>query len=250
MPEVLTQLRLPFDVPPAPERTSRSRHVRIGADVFRYSLTRARRRTIALLVERTGIEVRAPRHATIAEIESFIREKEPWIRKRLAEPRVRPFIWESGAILPWLGGTLTVALRADASGIASNGRQLEIGLAEAHPRGLRERAVAWIQEQALALFRERAVVMSGPLGLGPAKVGLSNALTQWGSCGEDGRVLLNWRLMMLPRRLIDYVVAHELAHRRELNHSERFWAIVESLYPGHAEARRELRRLAGSLPEL
>ena len=244
------QLILPFDMPPAPQSPGRARHVRIREEVFRYSLARARRRTIALRVDGDGIEVRAPRHATIAEIESFIREKERWIRRRLTEPRVRPFVWEAGAVLPWLGGGLTVAPLAHGRGVARKGERLEIGLADAGDRGLRACALGWIREQALALFRERIAAMSGRFGLEVTGVGLSNALTQWGSCSGKGRVLLNWRLMMLEPQLIDYVVAHELAHRRELNHSKRFWAIVASLHPDHVAARRELRRRAKDLPEL
>jgi len=81
-------------------------------------------------------------------------------------------------------------------------------------------------------------------------MGLSDARTRWGSCGASGRVLINWRLMLLPPHLIDYVVMHELAHLREPNHSTRFWNIVASTYPGHRAARRELNALAHMLPEL
>lgn len=241
------QLRLAFDFAEAPP-PGRARHVRMGEEIFRYSVARARRRTIALLVEGGGIEVRAPRHASIADIEAFIREKERWIRRRLAEPRVRPFVWQAGAVLPWLGGSLAVVLRPDSSAIAGNGGRLEIGLTGAGERSVRERALDWIRDQALAVFHQRVEAISPTPE--PVPIGLSNALTQWGSCNSRGRVLLNWRLMMLPPRLIDYVVAHELAHRRELNHSKRFWAVVASLYPDHAAARRELRRLARTLPEL
>jgi predicted metal-dependent hydrolase len=79
---------------------------------------------------------------------------------------------------------------------------------------------------------------------------LSNARTQWGSCSARGRVLLNWRLVLMPGPLIDYVVAHELAHLKELNHSQRFWTLVEGLYPAHLQARRALERLGRQLPEL
>jgi len=243
----LIQLGLAFDAPEAPA-PAHARHLRMGREIFRYSLARARRRTIALLVEGDGIEVRAPRHVSISEIEAFILEKERWIRRRLAEPRAGPFIWQSGAMLPWLGRSLTIVPNRESSATARSGERLEIGLAGAGERGLRERALAWIRDQALALFCERVAAIS--LTPEPVQVGLSNALTQWGSCNRKGRVLLNWRLMMLPPRLIDYVVAHELAHRSELNHSKRFWAVVASLYPDHTAARRELRHLAPTLPEL
>ena len=71
-------------------------------------------------------------------------------------------------------------------------------------------------------------------------VKLSNSRTQWGTCNHKGEIRLNWRLIQMPPRIADYVVAHEVAHLIELNHSRRFWALVESLLPGHADARREL----------
>jgi predicted metal-dependent hydrolase len=242
----MTQLDLAFGVPP--EARGATRLLLVGKSPLRYALTRAKRRTIALFAGPEGIEVRAPQRATIAEIESFIREKETWIRKRLAEPRPARFRWNNGAVLPWLGGALSVVLRPDASGVARAGARLEIGTARGGAP--REHALTWIRQQALVLFRERVDALSARSGLAASAVALSNAATQWGSCNAKGRILLNWRLMMFPLRLIDYVVVHELAHRRELNHSKRFWAIVASLCPEHAAHRRELHRLARSLPEL
>ncbi len=69
---------------------------------------------------------------------------------------------------------------------------------------------------------------------------LSNARSEWGSCNHRGELRLSWRLAQLPPALADYVIAHEVAHLAELNHSPRFWALVETLYPGHAAARRAL----------
>jgi len=213
-----------------------------------YHLVRARRRTIALFVDEDGIEARAPRHAAIADIEAFIREKERWIRRRLAEPRRAPFVWEHGAKLPWLGGTLTLVLHAESDRVHVRGDMLEVGLADG--TGLRAKVLGWIRDHALVFFRERVGVASQPHGLQATGVGLSDARTRWGSCGAEGHVLLNWRLMLMPDRLIDYVVAHEVAHLRVLDHSPQFWAIVARLYPDYLSARRELNRLGRTLPDL
>ena len=244
----LRQLQRPFDVSPVPEKPGRLRQVQVHGGIFSYRLVRARRRTIALLVDADGVEARAPRYATVADIEAFIRKKESWIRRRLAEPRQLPFVWEAGAGLPWLGQVLTLALRRGEIGVWISDGRLEFGLDDGS--SLRERALEWIREQALAFFRERIAVLSRPLALHVAGLGLSNARSRWGSCSTDGRVLLNWRLMLLPPRVIDYVVAHELAHRVEFNHSARFWNIVAGLCPEHRSARQELNALAKRLPEL
>jgi predicted metal-dependent hydrolase len=248
MSQALKQLLLPFEVLPWLEKPGRIRQLRLSGGVLGYRLVRARRRSVALGVDTEGLEVRAPRWVSVAEVETFIREKERWIRKRLAEPRRTPFVWENGAKLPWLGQQVTLALRADNDAVRLCGDTLEIGLADG--AGLRARALEWIRTRALAFFGERVAALSQCHGLQVTGVGLSDARTRWGSCGAEGRVLLNWRLMLLPARLADYVVAHELAHLRELNHSPRFWALVAHLYPDYRSARSELNELSRMLPNL
>jgi predicted metal-dependent hydrolase len=235
-----------LDVAPRPDEVW-DRQVQLAGGILGYKLVRARRRTIALFVDGNGIEARAPRQAAVAEIETFMREKERWIRRQLAAPRRRPFVWEAGAALPWLGQSVTLALRVGENSVRLSCGLLEVGLADG--AGLRERVLAWIREQALALLRERVVALSRVLDLTVSGVGLSNAKTRWGSCSASGRIRLNWRLMLLPPHLVDYVVAHELAHRRELNHSVRFWNVVATLYPRYREARRELSALSKTLPD-
>jgi len=248
MSRALEQLRLPFEIPPAPEMAGRTRQVQLAGGVLSYRLVRARRRTLSLMVEAEGVQVRAPRHAALTDIEAFIREKEQWIRKRLAAPRRAPFVWQAGARLPWLGRTVTLALRHGETGVWLSDGALEFGLADG--ASLRERALGWMRARALEFFCDRLAKLSDAHGLRVSSIGLSDAQTRWGSCGRNGRILLSWRLMMLPPHLIDYVAAHELAHLRELNHSPRFWDIVALLYPDHRAARRELNRRALTLPDL
>jgi predicted metal-dependent hydrolase len=239
-------MQLPFDIAPPSEKPRRLHHVLLAGGILAYRLVRAKRCTLGLSVAGEGIEVRAPRRATLSDIDAFIREKERWIRKRLAGPRRVPFIWQAGATLPWLGRMLTLVLRDGETWLSED--ELRLGLADG--ANLRERALEWMRGEARAFFRVRVAELSRPLGLRVSGVGLSDARTRWGSCSGNGRLLLNWRLMLLPPRLIDYVVAHELAHLRELNHSPRFWAVVATLYPDHRSARRELNALAHTLPEL
>lgn len=237
-------MQLPFDIAPPSEKPRQLHHVLLAGGTLAYRLVRAKRCTLGLSVAGEDIEVRAPRRATLSDIDAFIREKERWIRKRLAGPRRVPVIWQAGARLPWLGRMLTLVLRDGETRLSED----ELGLADG--ASLRERTLEWMRGEARAFFRERVAELSRPLGLRVSGVGLSDARTRWGSCSASGRLLLNWRLMLLPPRLIDYVVAHELAHLRELNHSPRFWAQVATLYPDHRSARRELNALAHTLPEL
>ena len=100
---------------------------------------------------------------------------------------------------------------------------------------------AWLQTEARALFRERLAIFEARLGVRHRVLRLSSAKTRWGSCSADGRVLLNWRLIHFPLSSIDYVVAHELAHLKEMNHGPRFWATVAGVLPEYEAARDHIK---------
>ena len=99
----------------------------------------------------------------------------------------------------------------------------------------------WYRQHALTCFTERIALYSRKLGVALPQLRLSNARTLWGSCNSHGIIRLNWRLIQKPLNLVDYVVAHELSHLIEMNHSKAFWQTVESVYPGYAGARKKLR---------
>jgi predicted metal-dependent hydrolase len=114
-----------------------------------------------------------------------------------------------------------------------------------HPRAQDEAQVAelvgkWLKEEALRLVAPQVAMYAQRVTALAPTVRLSNARSEWGSCNAKGDIRLNWRLVQLPPALAEYVVAHEVAHLVELNHSPRFWAMVEMLMPGHAALRREL----------
>lgn len=98
-----------------------------------------------------------------------------------------------------------------------------------------------------ALFHGRAAHFAPRLGVTFGKVRVKDQKTLWGSCSPSGDLNFNWRLTLAPAEVLDYVVIHELAHRREMNHSRRFWALVESVCPEHRERRRWLRRNSEAL---
>jgi hypothetical protein len=156
-----------------------------------------------------------------------------------------PTEWREGAALLYQGRPLRLALfAARRKKIAADLMHLTV----LHPNPDDEDQIEafvgrWLKEQALATLAPRVAHFASRLSAVPPLVKLSNARAQWGSCNHKGEISLNWRLVQLPPRLADYIVAHEVAHLVELNHSPRFWALVETLLPGHAEARRELDAL-------
>lgn len=250
----MTRLSLQFDPEPVRTRTDTVRCVVLPWGVLHYRFVRARRRTIGIVVHRGEVEARAPRHIALADVEEFIREKERWIAKRLAEstPEPPPFRWSEGQTLPVLGRAALLSASPGEGAVRLNHDQLLLPLTAC--ACWRELTIEWLRATAFDLFRERVRHYAASLGVREPSLGLSNGQTRWGSCwrarGEAGRVLLSWRLVHLPPHLTDYVVAHELAHLRELNHSPRFWAIVAHLFPEYLLARRELNRLGRTLPRL
>ncbi len=252
------QLPLQFEVPRATLANAAARRILLADGWLPYGFTRAKRRTLSITVRPQGIEIRAPRWVSITQVEAFIREKENWIRRRMADFRhgQESFAWRDGAYLPFFGRLLVLeSVPATATSLRreilleSECLKVPVDPSEG-PVNLRSAVLPWLRASALTMFRDRVVHFAQLLGVPVPEVRLSNARTQWGSCNASGRVLLNWRLVHLPFRLVDYVVAHEVAHLREMNHSEKFWALVESACPGCREARRELNVLGKNLPDL
>jgi len=223
------------------------RRVVLAGQPVDYRLIRARRRSIGMEVHFEGLTVRAPRWVTLRDIEATLVERAAWIVRSLAEWRARrrdvmPREWISGAPIAFRGAALTLALYpARHAEIAADLFHLTVR----HPHAHDERQVAecvreWLRDQAWTLVAARVAHYVRQVGSTPPSVRLSNARGEWGSCNAKGEIRLNWRLVQLPPALAEYVVAHEVAHIVELNHSRSFWAVVESLLPGHAALRRQL----------
>jgi predicted metal-dependent hydrolase len=249
------QLELPLAVAPVAPPAGTLRYIQLGSEIVGYRFRRAHRRSIGIVIDDDGLRVAAPGHTPITEVEAFIREKARWVLKKLSEWRNAPkppvVNWADGATIAFLGAPLTIELLPDRRDISLENGRLGIGLApRGGPAALRKRGIAWIKERARSLLSERLALYAARLGVPTPALTLSNARTQWGLCREDGQVRLNWRLIHLPMHLVDYVVAHELAHLREMNHSARFWAVVGGLYPDYRNARSELRRCNHRLPIL
>jgi predicted metal-dependent hydrolase len=233
--------------------TERRRPVLLAGEVHHYRLRRAKRRTIGFSIDDAGLTVSAPRWVRLAEIEAAIVEKERWIRTTLNEwrdwrskrnlPRVH---YADGGTLPYLGQPVTLRLHAEqkSTGLVDEGSTRLLCLAlppDSTEAQIKDAVQAWLQTQARRVLDERLRMLAERSGLSYKSWTLSSARGQWGSCTHDGRIRLNWRLMHFALPVIDYVVAHELAHVREMNHSPRFWTAVGQLLPGFEAARDEIK---------
>ena len=235
----------------------RERRILLAGKILPYTLRRSTRRSIGIAVDENGLHAAAPYWVRLEEIEAFMREKQRWILRSLSEAhrRIQPaFVWQEGARLPYFGRDIGIAITNNKA-IVLRDDALYVGLADdATPARLRESVINWLNVQGLDFFRRRMEVIAPRLGVEVPPLGLSRARTQWGNCARktDGstRVLLNWKLVHYEAHLIDYVITHELAHLRHMNHSAAFWRTVGRAYPGYEAARRELRQRAHWAPEL
>ena len=218
--------------------------VTLSGREMRYVLKRSSRRTVGLRITPGGLTVSIPLKMPEYGIESILKAKAGWILKKLDEAKSPPALqWTDGEKIPYLGThhALRIVHAARAKADMKEGF-LEVALPEARPEKIEATVIHWYKRQALDCFAERIAHYCPKLGLQLPRLHISSARTRWGSCNSKGEVRLNWRLMRLPLELVDYVVAHELSHLIEMNHSPAFWKTVESIYPAYRTARMALRR--------
>ena len=240
---------------PAPAGAAPTRHALLGGRAVEFRFERRRRRTIGIRVSENGLSVAAPLRTPWREVEGFLHEKARWILakldQRMAAGKPRTIFGESGETLPLHGREIALVVSPAKRSIRLHGADLHIGVPEPHRRGaVRELLLHWLKARALEALAPRVAHYAARVSLPPPPLKLSNARTQWGVCMASGRLRLSWRLVHLDPELADYVVAHEVAHLVELNHSERFWALVEWLYPHWREARERIERDAATIPRI
>ena len=255
---------LPEPVPradPLPRVARPTRIARLGEHTLHYALRRSRRRSIGFVVGAEGLVVSAPKWVSLREIDAAVQEKSRWITAKLAEQRellarreAARTVWADGALIDYLGAPLVLRLGRAGDGVAFDAgttpRTLHVGLpVDAAEVRVRDVVQSWLQREARRVFTERSAWFAEQLGVRVTRLSLSSAQTRWGSASANGAIRINWRLVHFALPTIDYVVAHELAHLREMNHGPRFWATVRSVLPKYDEERRRLRDAPAGTPD-
>ncbi len=237
-----------------------TREAVLGHAHVAYEFARGKRRTIGFVVGADGLSVRAPRWVALRDVDAALQEKADWIVRKLDEAQQRHerlesarIEWKDGARLPFLGEQVTVRLdprhafdgigaMLDAEPGEGGARELRLSVANnATTAQIRDAAQAWLMRQAKRIFQERLTLYAPQLGVQWTRMSLSNAATRWGSASADGAIRLNWRLVHYRMPVIDYVVVHELAHLRVMDHSPRFWETVERVVPDYGALRQQLK---------
>jgi predicted metal-dependent hydrolase len=235
------------------------REIALGIHRVAYELRRSRRRSIGFVVGAEGLSVSAPKWVGLGDIEAALRDKAAWILRKLQEQRERgqrlaaaKVDWREGTVIPYLGDSVILLLDSRTTGAelktAENALPgvpaltLHLGLPQsATTAQIRDAVQSWLQREARRVFEERCALFTARLGVRMKRLSLSSAATRWGSASADGSVRLNWRLIHFGLPVIDYVVTHELAHLREMNHSPAFWDVVRAALPEYESARGALR---------
>ena len=237
-----------------------TREAVLGHAQVAYEFARGKRRTIGFVVGAEGLSVRAPRWVALRDVDAALQEKADWIVRKLDEAQQRHerlesarIEWKDGARIPFLGEQVTVRLdprhafdgvgaMLDAEPGEGGVRELRLSVANnATTAQIRDAAQAWLMRQAKRIFQERLTLYAPQLGVQWTRMSLSNAATRWGSASADGAIRLNWRLVHYRMPVIDYVVVHELAHLRVMDHSPRFWETVERVVPDYGALRQQLK---------
>jgi len=216
---------------------------------------RSEKATRVRLVVRAGprVELTLPAGASLPAAEVFLRDNLPWLERALAKARpAQSSVCRHLADFPsvtvddrWAEVELVAAGRAGFRLLATD--RVRISYPEADPEGGARRAL-----RALASETLRAAVarLSRRVGVAVAEVSVRDQSTRWGSCSAEGALSLNWRLVLLPPAIHDHVILHELAHRRHMDHSDRFWGQLESWDPDWRRHDRELTRTWNRLMDL
>jgi predicted metal-dependent hydrolase len=204
--------------------------------------TRARRVRVNVHAH-TGVEVVLPAGASERAAAAAIVELRPWIERRLSDVRgVLAQIAERGATVPYLGTTLQLQAQPERQRVHRQGERLLVPGGD--PRPALERWYRRMARHEVAMRLDHATALAGT----PYRDLVIRAQrTRWASCSATGRMSFNWRLLLAPESVLDYVVWHEVCHLQVLDHSPRFWALLERHYPSYREDRDWLRRYGTTL---
>ncbi len=234
--------------------------VRFGDARIRYRVVRSPRRhkTIAVTVDQPGVvTVSAPVDTPPERVEATVRRRAGWIVRHegaaaSASP-TRRFV--SGESLPYLGRSVRLTVRpSDEARVAVRFHhwQFEVDVPRSLEGEERDAAVrsafeAWYRERAALKLPPRVDRIGRLIGVRPKAVLIRGQRTRWASCAPDGTLRFNWRAIMAPPAILDYIVAHELAHLRVRAHNAEYWGVVAQAVPDYRQRRQRLRELGAAL---
>ncbi|MDX6706816.1 MAG: hypothetical protein QOI48_2662 [Solirubrobacteraceae bacterium] len=214
------------DLPYRIRRSDRARRVRVSVDAG------------------GAVEVVLPRRSPQSAADAAVQELRPWIDRRLAErTAVAAAVAARGDGVPYLGTQLALRAEPGRTRVHRKGDVLLVPDGDAQPAALER----WFRRAAQREIAPRLDSAVAALDTSYGALTIRNQRTRWGSCSSSGAMSFNWRLLLAPEPVLDYVVWHEACHLRVMDHSPRFWALVRRHCPGYEEQRRWLTRQGATL---
>lgn len=229
--------------------------VTFGSSVIDYRVERSNRRNIVTIaVEPTGtVLIKAPAEASVRRLDDVVRAKAPWIHRQLVElrdlgsgPVAKEFV--AGESYSYLGRTYRLRIlqshEVRVAAAALHGAFLTVCVSPGdRPDNslIKGAIVGWYRRQGLRRLPERVATFAARVGVREPIVLVREQAKRWGSCSSEGALRFNWRIMMAPMSLVDYVVAHEVCHLVIKDHSNRFWRLLGRVLPDFEERRAKLR---------
>lgn len=231
--------------------------IQYGTTTINYQVVRSNRKTVGLEVSiEDGVKIRAPKKLSQSEIEAIVEKKAEWILKKQdklsdVKPAPKPKEFLSGEKLPYLGRRYRIKVQE-----TDNVEQVKVKLyqgkfwlmisksvAEDDDRRdmIREEVIQWYRSHADTKIKERVKKYQEQIGEEPNAIKVKKQKKRWGSCSSKRNLNFNWKLIMAPMSVIDYLVVHELAHLKYPNHSKEFWQLVEAVIPNYEEKQEWLR---------
>ena len=218
-------------------------------ETISYLLEHRARRTIGLKITESGLVVHAPKRLFAYQLNQILQDKSGWILNKLKtrEAKIIDKIqWIDGEQLLYMGQDITLkVIESNTKFIHFERNELAVHAPTINIHAAcRASVLNWYKKQAALDFNRRLEVFATKLGVVTPPLALSNAKSRWGSCNSRGQVRLSWRLLQAPPHIINYVICHELAHLKQMNHSTQFWTVVEDLFPNYKIAEKELKSLS------
>lgn len=221
-------------------------------DSLRYTVQYSdRRRTVALHIKDGQLLVKAPADFALAAIAELVAAKRGWVEKhlKLSQTRSKPD-WLTLGRVPLLGSELQLIYQRDSRSYveqSQNALLLSVSTRVSslrYERALMTQLTLWYQQRAQQWFNAGVIKWQNVMQLQPGAVYIGNWRSKWGYCKQNGDVGFNWRLLMAPQWVAEYVIVHELAHLKYMNHSPRFWQLVGLHYPEYKAAQHWLKQNA------
>ena len=233
----------------------------IDNEKYEYELIESKRRkTLGINIDRIkGMTIRVPKGTKKEDVEKALMSKKKWIKRKIIEIgeiklQDKPKEFVGGESFYFIGRNYKLKV------IAEDCRDVEVILKDGefkayvpnikkkneYQKEIKSKLIDWYKKEAIAILRERVDIFTSKIGKGPKDVAIKNYKKKWGKTTKDGKIVFNWKLIMAPMSIIDYIVAHEMCHLVIFDHSKKFWSLVNTLIL-NVDEKSEWLRINGLL---